>query len=268
MVANRPRPPDRRPPRAPGRAPPPVTAAARVERRDVGREREVLARVRVGHVAEALRDGGGLRSFPCAVVDRLLERRVEQERPVAVEREVGLVAPRRGLRHRHLARASPAARALRAGDRERRVEAVLEARRRRRRRRATACTWPVAGSISARMSNTCRFFWRMCSRTSCPQNWPHCGQRSHSTAQRFFTSLVHASVQPRPDVPAREDGLAQLALEDLLRGRRLDLRRDVAVQERRGRDVDAAQEVRRRDDAAAGSTPRPPPSGSPSRSRA
>ncbi len=40
-------------------------------------------------------------SVTVPVVDRLLERRVEQERPVAIEREIRLVAPRRGLQHRH-----------------------------------------------------------------------------------------------------------------------------------------------------------------------
>ena len=46
-------------------------------------------------------------------------------------------------------------------------------------------------------------------------------------------------------MPAREDRLADVALEDLLRRRRLHLRGHVAVEERRRAHVDAAEEVGR-----------------------
>src|SRR5690606_41578837 len=50
-----------------------------------------------------------------------------------------------------------------------------------------------------------------------------------------------------PGAPASEHRLAAIALEDELRGRRLELRRDVAVEQRRARDRDALQEIRRGD---------------------
>ena len=46
------------------RAPPPVAIGRVRERRHVGREREVLARIRVRHVAEALGDRGADFTFP------------------------------------------------------------------------------------------------------------------------------------------------------------------------------------------------------------
>ena len=66
--------------------------------------------------------------------------------------------------------------------------------RRRRSRRSRLARAPSPDRSRRACRSRWRFFWRMCSRTSCPQNCPHCGQRSHSTAHRFFTSLVHASV--------------------------------------------------------------------------
>ncbi len=74
----------------------------------------------------------------------------------------------------------------------------------------TACT--VFSRISTCIGSSCRRLMRMCSRVNWPQNLEKPLQRSQSTDQLFFTSLVHATAQPRPARQRAMIGVAAIAL--------------------------------------------------------
>src|SRR5690606_30676560 len=199
----------------------------------------IFARVGIRDVGEAHADRLELATLPAARVLGL-----EQKRTEALERHLGRVPSGGGLPERHLARGAFFVLLAGAADAQRRLPAVVEAFVRREGVDADAHDGAVdlrlhvdlAAALDAHVL---------------AHELPPEPTEVRPPEPLDGPAVLHVA-RPRerpaePGAPASEHRLAAIALEDELRGRRLELRRDVAVEQRRARDRDALQEIRRGD---------------------